>query len=252
VAKEKTQADSRRSIIAKDQFGRPWLMQIDINTGSPTGGVIASGWTDPLRTPLRFIEVPKDEYNQPLWGRCKINIYKWMQAISAADQEWLKRLNECGVHQYKNKFDPKKAHMDSYLLEMAGPRPWPSKECLEALRTGNRHLQGQVVDEDGLAQLDEEAKELMSYTNIDLNPAALDEDEYNMVQARRDARPAGLPDDPEATMAEEETPLITGTTKEDYAAFAKMGRKAGLNQAQISVGWAEHKQLVAEATAETA
>jgi hypothetical protein len=246
--KEKTQADFRRPIVSKDQFGRPWLMQIELATGDPTGGVIASGWTDPLRTPLQFIEVPKDEFGQPLWGKCKINIFAWMTAIRNANDEWHKRLNECGVHQYKNKFDPSKAHEDAYLLELAGPRPWPSVECLEAFRTGNRHLQGQVLNEHGLAYLDEEAKELMDHRYTDLHPTPLDEDEFNMVQARRDERPAGIPD-VDASMADEEAPTITGTTREDYLAFQKQAIAAGMTQPQVLLAWNEHKNLVEEAGA---
>jgi hypothetical protein len=220
-------------------------MQLDLTTGRPTGGIIASGWTDPLRTPQRYIEVPQDEYDQPIWGKCVINIAKWMTAIRNANTEWTKRLYEVGAFQYKNKFDPRSAHMDGFLLDLAGPKPWPSEDCLEALRTGNRHLAGQVLGPDGLAILDEEAQELMDHRNTNLHPKALDENEFNIVQARRgDIK--GLPE-VDATMAPEAAPTVTGTSREDYLAFQAQGIAAGMTQPEVLLAWKEHKEMLKEA-----
>lgn len=243
----KSQRDYRRSVTATDQFGRPWLMQLEIATGDPTGGVIP-GFTDPLRTPLEFIKVPKDDYDQPKWGQCFINLHGWMTAIRNAETEWRARLYEVGTHAYKNKFDPAQAENDGYLLELAGPKPWPSVQCLEALRTGNQHLAGKVTNEKGQAVLDEKAKQLMAYKNIVLDPVPLDEDEFNMVKARQDEI-EGAPaiDD---SMAPESTTLVTGTTKEDYLAFQKTGIAGGMTQPEVLIAWKLHKELIAEAAAQ--
>jgi hypothetical protein len=246
MAEAKTQADYRKRIMAKDQFGRPWLMQIEIATGDPTGGIISAGWTDPLRTPLKYIEVPKDEFGQPLWGRCKINIAAWMRETKNGDAEWMRRLNEVGVHQYKNRFNPDKAQEDGFLTELAGPRPWPSVECLEALRTGNQYLQGKVKDEKGMTILDDEAKRLMDLRNTVLDPVPIDEDEFNMVEARRD----GIGGLAEGVYGDEESEIITGTTRADFDKFVEQGKVAGIPYAKIMDNWRLHKELVEQAEVE--
>ena len=244
MAKAKSQKDYRRSVIAMDQFGRPWLMQIELATGDPTGGIISAGWTDPLRTPLKFIRVPKDEFGQPHWGRCIVDVAAWMREVKAGSSEWLKNLYAAGTMQYKNKFNPATAEKDGYLLELAGPKPWPSLECLEALRTGNQHLAGQVKNEKGQSILDEKAKQLMEYQHTDLDPEPFDENEFNKVRAER-AVP-GLPD-VDASMADEPAPTVTGTSMDDYQEFMRQAKASRMAYPAAIEAWGLHKEMVAQA-----
>lgn len=136
----RTQAEYRRDQIAKDNFGRPWLLTFELRTGDPTGQILpAKGepeWQDSLSQvvpPMQYLRVPRDEYGQPVWGRIEIDLARWKHDIEVAEQEWKRQLWRIGQQAYKNKFDPQAAFEDEYLLTLVGPRPSPTVDEINVL-----------------------------------------------------------------------------------------------------------------------
>ena len=128
-----TQAAYRRDMTAKDELGRPWSLSIELKTGDPTGQILPAGWIDTMATPMKYLRVPKDEYGQPVWGRIELDLAQWRRDIEVAEREWRKQLWRCGEKAYVNKFNPKTAENDEYLMTLAGPRPKPTVAELDAL-----------------------------------------------------------------------------------------------------------------------
>ena len=74
AAKARTQADYRRDMNPRDQFGRKWLTTIELMTGEPTGGIVPAGWSDPLRTPMQYLKVPRNADGQSELGRLVLSL----------------------------------------------------------------------------------------------------------------------------------------------------------------------------------
>ena len=133
----KSQADKRRSVRAKDQFGRVWGGSIEIESGDFTGLVDAAGWEDPLRTPQRFVKMLVTEYGHPDLGRVEVHLDEWIRFQSQSMTDWTHTFFKVGKELYANRFDPKAHSDDEYLLKETGAKPWPSVECIEVLQTPN-------------------------------------------------------------------------------------------------------------------
>jgi len=127
----KSQADMRRDQIYEDQFGRPWLVAIELRTGDPTGYIAPAGWTDELRIPQQYLRVPRDKYGQPKMGRLQIAFDEWRLEVERANQEWKTHFFRIGNKVYGMKFDPHTAESDEYLMALAGPKPHPTLEMLD-------------------------------------------------------------------------------------------------------------------------
>src|SRR6266404_5507258 len=61
MAESRTQPDYRRNMVNTDRFGRKWLVTIELKTGDPTGLITPTSWTDPLGTPQKYLQVPRDD-----------------------------------------------------------------------------------------------------------------------------------------------------------------------------------------------
>lgn len=133
TGKMHTQADERRSYNIADQFGRSWLIEIELKTGEPTGVIQPAGWTDPLRTPQKYLRLKAP--TQLGGGGLYVDVDRWVEDHRQALTEWRKSLWIVGQQKYQNKFDPRVAEEDEFLLTMTGPKPWPSVEVLQALPT---------------------------------------------------------------------------------------------------------------------
>src|SRR3990167_1300738 len=114
----RSQADQRRDMVSTDQFGRPWLLTIELKTGDPTGLISPAGWDDPLGTPQKHLKVPRDQYGQATWGRLEVDFPAWIREIEVAARAWRDELWKIGAHMYKNKFNTKTADQDEYLLTL--------------------------------------------------------------------------------------------------------------------------------------
>ena len=133
----KSQADKRRSIVARDQFGRPWGGSIEIESGDFTGLVSSAGWEDPMRTPQKYIKTHKNQWGHPEMGRVTLDLDAWIKDQQVAMQDWVRNFWKVGKELYAGRFDPKEHQDDPYLLEQCGPKPYPSVECIEVLLNEN-------------------------------------------------------------------------------------------------------------------
>lgn len=134
----RSQAEQRRDMVATDDLGRPWLMAIETKTGDPTGHIFPcrgekqwEGFTDEQIPPQQYLAVPKDQWGQPAWGRLKTDWRRWRDDVKRASDAWRDNLWRMGQKVYQNKFDPKTARDDEYLMTLAGPEPKPALADLD-------------------------------------------------------------------------------------------------------------------------
>lgn len=134
----RSQAEQRRDMVAVDDLGRPWLMAIELKTGDPTGHIFPcrgeKEWrpfSDHQIPPQQYLGVPKDQWGQPAWGRLQIDWDRWRDDVDRAFKAWRDNLWRMGQKVYQNKFDPKTAEDDEYLMALAGPKPMPALEDLD-------------------------------------------------------------------------------------------------------------------------
>src|SRR3990167_1077938 len=136
----KSQAEQRRDMVALDQWGRPWLLAIETKTGDPTGQILPCrgepqwrGVKDDDIPPQQYLQVPKDQWGQPAWGRLEVDFARWRDDVQRATEAWKTNLWRLGQKVYQSKFDPQAAADDEYLMTLAGPKPKPSLEELDKL-----------------------------------------------------------------------------------------------------------------------
>src|SRR5437660_2838156 len=133
MARIASQAEQRRAITPRDQFGRKWGMHIEIATGDPTGGVYPAGWQDPLRTPMHRIKMVTNEDGQRELGRCTVDFPTWLAEIEQGEHDWYQQLHVNARDVYK-RLDPSdiaELEHDKFLIDLTGPKPWPSSDNLK-------------------------------------------------------------------------------------------------------------------------
>ena len=144
AAKARTQADYRRDMNPRDQFGRKWLTTIELMTGEPTGGIVPAGWSDPLRTPMQYLKVPRNADGQSELGRLVLDFDAWIAEIEHAEMVWYQELHEIALAKY-TALDPARVpelDKDKLLLKLVGPKPWPASDVLRTAAAGNQPLLG--------------------------------------------------------------------------------------------------------------
>ena len=140
MAKPKTQFDQRRSLVAKDQYGRPWTVNIELATGDPCGIIIAAGWDDPLEQTYLHLRIPRDAYGTQQWGSIEVQWEPWITDTVGYEQAYRTRFIEVGRDMNKGTFDPEKWAKNPYLIDLVGPKPWPSSEVLRMAKAGHQEL----------------------------------------------------------------------------------------------------------------
>ena len=232
----KTQRDYRRSMSAVDQFGRRWSLSIELASGAPTGGIRPGGWVDPLRTPQKYLTVPK-EYGQPVWGRITTTFETWVDDQQAAERDWKVRLWEVGQLKYDKRFDAATAEQDEYLISLAGPKPWPSSAALLEAAAGDPALLG-------LAPMTRHAREMLNIVAFEdiVGPMR------GTVNAEEPA-PVKVPVVPKVVAPQAQ---IGGGGPTTYPQFVKETMKAGLAKSvkEAAALWQQRKAAMATAEGE--
>lgn len=144
MAQTRTQQTQRRDINPKDQFGRKWSMAIELATGDPCGGIFPAGWTDPLRTPMKYLAVPRNEEGQAEIGRLRVDFDTWTAEHEDEERRWYQQLHANARDVYK-RLDPTEVarlEQDKFLLDLTGPKPWPSPAVIRAAKNGDRQYLG--------------------------------------------------------------------------------------------------------------
>ena len=134
----KTQASARRDVHPLDQFGREWFGSIELKTGDLTGVITAAGgWRDPLRTPQKFLAMPKDASGFGILGKIHIDIDGWIAENDEAERQWYEQLHIIARDVYK-RLDPTdipQLENDAFVRGLAGRKPWPSTAVLHRINT---------------------------------------------------------------------------------------------------------------------
>ena len=232
----KTQRDYRRTMVAVDQYGRKWSFSLELASGAPTGGIRPAGWRDPLRTPQKYLTVPK-EYGQPVWGRITLNIEQWVEDQQQAERDWKVRLWEIGQDKQGSKFDAATADRDDYLLHLTGPKPWPSSAALLEAAAGDPALLG-------LAPMTRHAREMLNIVAFEdiIGPLKGQENAPEPVVERVKVAPKVV----------EPQVQIGGGGPTTYPQFVKETMKAGLAKSvkEAAALWQQRKAAMATAEGE--
>lgn len=140
----KSQAEQRRDRNLPDQFGRKWLVCLELATGEPTGGIIPAGFTDPLHTPQKYLKIPRDADGQPAMDRMLVDIDLWITEFEEADRAWLQQLMENAQLMYKRMDRAQMADLpsDPYIVRLTGPRPKPNVAVLRRAKAGYKPFLG--------------------------------------------------------------------------------------------------------------
>ncbi len=216
----KSQADKRRDVVAEDQFGRPWIYSMDLENGGPTGLIKPAGWTDPLRTPTKYLSVPRNKWGHADLGKMVLDVARWEKDQSEALRGWTRSFWEIGKNEYQSRFDPNDpaTMKDPYLLNLVGNKPWPSHICLNAM-SKPRHIAHSALL--GNSEMNPSARELLG-----VDPAAYDAAEAAAMM---------ISDDVEANLQYQDMSvkdfLDMDPTYGDYIAWAMKFKKLDMNEA---------------------
>lgn len=225
--KPHSQRDDRGSLNATDQFGRSWLYTYETKTLEQTGEMRPAGWTDPLRTPIKYLIVPKQPgTSQPMFGTIRVLFAEWIADTKRAMDDWQQNLWNVGQDLFKGAFkSTQELEEDPRVVKQAGPKPWPSHDALVAASRGHKGLLGIVPPmlPDGRPNLDPlavEARQMLGIVYLeDLSAAPVE----------------GVP-----------APVIA-TSLGDYRTFVADAMRAGKTMAEAAALWNSHKANLKEA-----
>jgi len=119
MAKPRSQPERRRSFNNTDQYGRKWLVTIEVDTGHPTGQLMPC-FNDTMGTPQKYLSVPDESPRSVV-----INVDLWVTDLKRALVEYRKAFDEIGMALYADNYDAEKAWADPRPShrEHIGPRP---------------------------------------------------------------------------------------------------------------------------------
>lgn len=142
------QATYRRDLNPKDQFGRKWLVVVEVKTMDICGEALPA-WNgvpgqpkDPMRTPMNYVRLATTEDGNPDTSRCTVDLEAWKIQQEEATRGWYERLHDNAIHIYKAIDQNSDLEHDRILVRHTGPKPWPSVEVLEAAIAGDEQFLG--------------------------------------------------------------------------------------------------------------
>lgn len=242
-----SQADKRRDMNLKDQFGRKWLAAIEKESFEPAGHITPAGWTDPLRTPTQYLRVPRDEFSNPQVGQVLVDFKRWHTDQTNAMKEWKVRFYNIGREQKKHAFDPEKDQHDAYVLHLVGEKPWPSPELLVEAAAGKTDRAKMML---GLNPLDQATRLALGYAELEdlealIGSAKTTPQQDAMAEMEREEY-SGEEQSPAAQRVKQtlsapvDRPVIATTS---YKAFSDSCLRRGFTMKQISQLWKDLKKM---------
>lgn len=139
MAQELDQAQRRRPIVYRDDWGRKWESTIDITEPSlaPCAPINPKGWNDPLNTPQNVLTraLGKDEDGRPML-RLKDSYTLWRDFLKAKHAEYDQTLYNDAVMLFGQEGPRAYEQKSPALLNYTGepPQAW---EPIEAALQGN-------------------------------------------------------------------------------------------------------------------
>jgi hypothetical protein len=127
--------------VNRDQFKRPWLVSIELETGEQTGLITTAGgrstpcWEDPLRTPQKYMVIPAESPREIF-----IDFRRWYRDAVQARRDHARIKNVQGRKLYGEKFD-ESAPITGQLLEDVGAPPM-DPVLIKRASLGDRGLLG--------------------------------------------------------------------------------------------------------------
>ena len=129
----KSNADSRRNWIGKDQHGREWFANLDLRSGEPVGRIEPHGWGAPWYPDQKYILRDGDFYN------VVIDYERMIEDHVVAHREYEARQREVGLELHGQAYDEKKPTNAVKARVGQGPTPL---EIVVAMAQGNRYAIG--------------------------------------------------------------------------------------------------------------
>jgi len=230
VDEVKSQRDQRAAFNGTDQHGREWLYEVELKTMDQTAEMRPAGWTDPLRTPIKWVKLVRNpKTRQPIFDKVRILWREWISEQRRALEEWKLNLWNVANDLSSGLLNTEQMEADPRIVKMAGPKPWPPVEALEAAANGHRGFLGIVPTHlvDGRPNPDALAVEARKVLGI----VYLEDFENDAVTT--DAPPV-----------QQNVPIPTAT----YNEFLKDCLSRGMTMAQGAELWRTHKANLKEAS----
>lgn len=248
MKKVKTQPDYRKNLLVTDQFGRSWAITVEKDTGDVCGQIFTAGWVDPLRTPQVFFKMVRGADGEPNWRDARVDLRAWYRQQVDEERQWKVNFNNIGYQTFGREFRPEKHMTDPWLLQLVGPRPWPSSDAIKLAIDGHKGLLGK-------RPMDEEVRQYLEYRYSAASP---DEFEIRDTRAheefmRHKEKLAQVEGDTAYVPGEVQDitdSVITGTSQQDYVKFIRQAKEAGMSQPEATLAWKAHKEAVSELQAE--
>ena len=141
----KSQRDYRGSFNGTDQHGREWLYELELKTMDQTAEMRPAGWTDPLRTPIKYVQLLRQpKTKQRIFDKVRILWREWASEARRALEDWKLNLWNVGQDLSSGLLTTAQLEADPRIVKMAGPRPWPPVEAIEQAANGHQGLLGIV------------------------------------------------------------------------------------------------------------
>lgn len=143
MAQELDQAQRRKHITLRDQFGRKWESTIDTISQGTCAPINPRGWNDPLNTPSKYVVLTKDEDGNLA---LEVQLDQWASQLEQDHKEYDQRLyndammlfGAAGPQEYKLR--------SPALLNYTGEPPQPLEPVLAA-SVGDQWALGQSKDD---------------------------------------------------------------------------------------------------------
>lgn len=142
--KEKDQAERRRPIILRDQYGRKWESTLDTDAMGTCAPINPKGWVDILNTPVRF---KKEEKNEDGNLVLNIRVDEWIAYLEQEHAKYDQKLYADAMMLFGTEGPEAYDQRKPALINYTGPAPQPL-EPIYALKDGNSWILGKTTTPD--------------------------------------------------------------------------------------------------------
>lgn len=130
-----SQPDYRRNYNGRDDWGRLWLLCVDIKSGGLAAPPIPAGWEDPLAIPAIYLSLDNQNPNRVI-----VDYERWARDMEQATKDWEQKLHVEGEDMFGHKYDANEPP-DPRLLKRIGTRPM-APEIIRAAAKGDPRFLG--------------------------------------------------------------------------------------------------------------
>jgi hypothetical protein len=192
--------------------------------GGPPDSV---GFSDPLGTPSKYFRMGRDEFKEVLPNKLTIDYDQWLEEAENGDRDWHNFFWAIAALKFPGGIEAEAALRHPWLLQLAGPRPWPRPSIIRLAKDGHQGFLG--------------TRPLTSEESALLGKQLKVDDLLAELRGR---------DNPTLTASGKPVTVASVTTTEapiredevfTYRDFVRDGRKQGLPITEIAGRWANHK-----------